>query len=273
MHIDRESEEGTGTLVEYKGTYSQYLAAREARRGAQPRSWPTPDARDRPAQGAGRRDARPDGQAGPGRQEPRRRRAHGSRPRGSRARRSGARSRCASPSRRTAGRTVLTATELWKSFGALDVFADVSFDVGRGERLLVMGLNGAGKTTLLKVLADAAQPRPRRGRARAPTSRSGYYAQEHEGIVAGPHAARAHARGVARRRRRAAQPARDVRAQRREGVPGRRHALGRREDQARARAARRRASQPAAARRADQQPRPRRRAPPPARRSPRGRAR
>ena len=61
----------------------------------------------------------------------------------------------------TAGRTVLTATELWKSFGALDVFADVSFDVGRGERLLVMGLNGAGKTTLLKVLAGAARPRPR----------------------------------------------------------------------------------------------------------------
>ena len=68
----------------------------------------------------------------------------------------------------SAGRTVLTATELWKSFGALDVFSDVSFDVGRGERLLVMGLNGAGKTTLLKVLADAAQPRPRRGRARDP---------------------------------------------------------------------------------------------------------
>ena len=29
VHIDREAEEGTGTLVEYKGTYSQYLAARE----------------------------------------------------------------------------------------------------------------------------------------------------------------------------------------------------------------------------------------------------
>ena len=29
VHIDRESEEGTGTLVEYKGTYSQYLTARE----------------------------------------------------------------------------------------------------------------------------------------------------------------------------------------------------------------------------------------------------
>ena len=33
------------------------------------------------------------------------------------------------------------------------MFTDVSFDVGRGERLLIMGLNGAGKTSLLRILA------------------------------------------------------------------------------------------------------------------------
>jgi ABC-type multidrug transport system ATPase subunit len=33
------------------------------------------------------------------------------------------------------------------------VFEDVSFDLGRGERLLVLGLNGAGKTSLLRILA------------------------------------------------------------------------------------------------------------------------
>jgi ATPase subunit of ABC transporter with duplicated ATPase domains len=82
------------------------------------------------------------------------------------------------------GRTVLTAAELWKSFGALDVFADVTFDVGRGERLLVMGLNGAGKTTLLKILAD--QLAPDLGDVTLGRSVSlGYYAQEHEGIVSG----------------------------------------------------------------------------------------
>jgi ATPase subunit of ABC transporter with duplicated ATPase domains len=79
---------------------------------------------------------------------------------------------------------VLTAQELYKSFGALDVFADVNFDVGRGERLLVMGFNGAGKTTLLRVLADVLSPDL--GEVELGTNVSiGYYAQEHEGIVAG----------------------------------------------------------------------------------------
>ena len=88
------------------------------------------------------------------------------------------------PAPPTAGRTVLTATELWKSFGPLDVFADVSFDVGRGERLLVMGLNGAGKTTLLKVLAG--QLAPDLGTVELGLHVAvGYYAQEHEGIDEG----------------------------------------------------------------------------------------
>jgi len=79
------------------------------------------------------------------------------------------------------GRVVLNADELTKGYGGPPVFQDVSFDLGRGERLLVMGLNGAGKTSLLKILAGVTD-------ADAGTFelghgvRLGYYAQEHEGI-------------------------------------------------------------------------------------------
>jgi ATPase subunit of ABC transporter with duplicated ATPase domains len=80
------------------------------------------------------------------------------------------------------GRTVLVAEGLTKSYGGGEpVFRDVSFDLGRGERLLVMGLNGAGKTSLLKILMDQTPPDTgtfRWGHGVAP----GYYAQEHEGL-------------------------------------------------------------------------------------------
>ncbi|MSY21968.1 MAG: ATP-binding cassette domain-containing protein [Actinobacteria bacterium] len=81
-------------------------------------------------------------------------------------------------------RQVIEAKDLTKSFGAVTVFSDVSFDAGRGERLMIMGLNGAGKTTLLKLLADQAVSDSGRVRIGGRTS-MGYYAQEHEGIEDG----------------------------------------------------------------------------------------
>ena len=82
------------------------------------------------------------------------------------------------------GRMVLEAEGLTKGYGGPPVFSDVSFDLGRGERLMVMGLNGAGKTSLLRVLAG--ETTPDGGDARTGLNVSmGYYAQEHEGIVAG----------------------------------------------------------------------------------------
>jgi ATPase subunit of ABC transporter with duplicated ATPase domains len=82
------------------------------------------------------------------------------------------------------GRLVLHCNGLAKGYGGPLVFRDVSFEVERQERLLVMGLNGAGKTSLLRILAGESE-------ANAGTSRLGhgvslgYYAQEHEGIHAG----------------------------------------------------------------------------------------
>jgi ATPase subunit of ABC transporter with duplicated ATPase domains len=83
------------------------------------------------------------------------------------------------------GRTSLTVAGLTKSYGGGPaVFDDLTFDVGRGERLLVLGLNGAGKTSLLRILASTSTAD--RGSVTFGHQVSvGYYAQEHEGISAG----------------------------------------------------------------------------------------
>jgi len=83
------------------------------------------------------------------------------------------------------GRFPLDAVDLSRSYGGPPVFKHVSFDLQRGERLLVLGLNGAGKTSLLRILAgiDA----PDEGEVRlGHGAQLGYYAQEHEGL--GPEA-------------------------------------------------------------------------------------
>jgi len=77
------------------------------------------------------------------------------------------------------GKVPLTATELSKSYGSLEVFTDVELAVDRGARVVVLGLNGAGKTTLLRILAGLDPPDT--GVVNAGHGlRIGYYAQEHE---------------------------------------------------------------------------------------------
>jgi ATPase subunit of ABC transporter with duplicated ATPase domains len=183
VHLDREGEDATGEVFQYKGTYSQYLAARQA-----------------DEERLGRIAARQDAELG-------RLRTQADSMRGQSARRARVakqldqradRLRSAkveAPTKRRSmavklpdppacARTLLTATELWKAYGDLDVFSDVSFDLGRGERLLIMGLNGAGKTTLLKILAG--ETTPDLGQVQLGDRVSlGYYAQEHEGIHEG----------------------------------------------------------------------------------------
>src|SRR5512132_2810786 len=48
--------------------------------------------------------------------------------------------------------SLITANSLSKSFGAEDLFANVSFSVAKGARLALVGPNGIGKTTLLRIL-------------------------------------------------------------------------------------------------------------------------
>ena len=183
VHLDREEEEAIGEIVEYKGTYSQYLTARQrdeerqTKVAAQQRKEiqrlstladgmrGQTAKRARVAKNLDNRVARLERQKVDG---PAARRSLDLR----------------FPPPPPSGRTVLTATGLWKSYGSLDVFSDISFDVGRGERLLIMGLNGAGKTTLLKVLAEQLDPDLGTVEPGLHVS-AGYYAQEHEGIVAG----------------------------------------------------------------------------------------
>ncbi|PVG82963.1 ABC transporter [Nocardioides gansuensis] len=77
------------------------------------------------------------------------------------------------------GKTPLTARELSKTYGSLEVFTDVDLAIDKGSRVVILGLNGAGKTTMLRILAGIDQPDtgmvvPGHG------LKLGYYAQEHE---------------------------------------------------------------------------------------------
>jgi ATP-binding cassette subfamily F protein 3 len=73
--------------------------------------------------------------------------------------------------------TILTATNLARSFGPDEIFRDVSFQINDREHVALVGVNGAGKSTLLRIAAglDA----PSRGElAIASGARVAYLAQE-----------------------------------------------------------------------------------------------
>ena len=76
------------------------------------------------------------------------------------------------------GNDVLTVEGLSKSFGNLQLFSDLNFEIKRGERVAIIGNNGTGKTTILKIInevlaADA-------GKITLGSKVSiGYYDQEH----------------------------------------------------------------------------------------------
>jgi ATPase subunit of ABC transporter with duplicated ATPase domains len=87
--------------------------------------------------------------------------------------------RIAFPKPAPCGRTPLTAAELSKSYGSLEVFTDVDLAIDKGSRVVILGLNGAGKTTLLRILGGIDEPDT--GRVEPGHGlKLGYYAQEHE---------------------------------------------------------------------------------------------
>jgi ATPase subunit of ABC transporter with duplicated ATPase domains len=177
LHLD------DGELIEYKGTYSQYITAREADEERRAKLATRQSAEitrlsrladsmrgqtEKRAKTAKALDTRvaklvEHQVTGPKREQ---------------------RVRVRFPDPPRPGRVVLEADGLTKGYGGPTVFDDVTFSVERGERLLVMGLNGAGKTSLMRILA---------GQTHADSgawwlghgASAGYYAQEHEGISAG----------------------------------------------------------------------------------------
>jgi len=73
--------------------------------------------------------------------------------------------------------SLIAATALSKSFGAEDIFRDVSFSVAKGARLALVGPNGIGKTTLLRILVGLEEPSAGKV-TRAKSLRMGYLPQE-----------------------------------------------------------------------------------------------
>ena len=55
-------------------------------------------------------------------------------------------------------RKLLAATEVGKALGGRQLFEGLSFALGPGVRLGLLGANGSGKTTLLKILAGTLEP-------------------------------------------------------------------------------------------------------------------
>jgi ATPase subunit of ABC transporter with duplicated ATPase domains len=179
LHLDRPTETATGHIVEYKGTYSQYVAARaEDERRLTKQAAAQEKEIARMQRFVDRFGAKATKAAQAHSIEKRIARLEAdkvSAPKSTKA------ITVRFPDPPACGQTVIVAEHLCKGYGGPPVFEDVSFDLGRGERLLVLGLNGAGKTSLLRILAGesvADLGHFEFGHQVMP----GYYAQEHDNL-------------------------------------------------------------------------------------------
>ena len=179
LHLDRVAEDATGHIVEYRGTYSQYQRARaeDEERLAKKAALQAKEI-DRLQTVVDRFGAKATKAAMAHSIEKRIDRLQGEKVNAPNATR---RIQVKFPDPPPCGTTVITAEHLCKGYGGPPVFEDVSFDLGRGERLLVLGLNGAGKTSLLRILAG--ETNADLGQfAFGHQVQCGYYAQEHDNL-------------------------------------------------------------------------------------------
>ena len=179
LHLDRVAEDATGHIVEYRGTYSQY---RKARADDEVRLVKKAALQAKEIQRlqtvVDRFGAKATKAAMAHSIEKRIDRLEGEKVVAPTSQRS---IRVRFPDPPPCGQTVLFADHLCKGYGGPLVFEDVSFDLGRGERLLVLGLNGAGKTSLLRILAG--ETTADLGDFRfGHQVHAGYYAQEHDNL-------------------------------------------------------------------------------------------
>jgi ATPase subunit of ABC transporter with duplicated ATPase domains len=179
LHLDRPTESATGHIVEYRGTYSQYLSARaEDERRLIKQAAEQEREIARMQKFVDRFGAKATKAA----------QAHSIEKRIARlaadkvdAPRATKQITVRFPDPPPCGETVIKASGLCKGYGGPPVFEDVGFDLGRGERLLVLGLNGAGKTSLLRILA--AETNADLGFFEFGYQvTAGYYAQEHDNL-------------------------------------------------------------------------------------------
>ncbi|MFM8562697.1 MAG: ABC-F family ATP-binding cassette domain-containing protein [Acidimicrobiia bacterium] len=179
LHLDRVAEDATGRIVEYRGTYSQYQRARadDEERLAKKAALQAKEI-NRLQTVVDRFGAKATKAAMAHSIEKRIDRLQSEKvvaPNASRQ------IQVRFPDPPPCGTTVITAEHLCKGYGGPPVFEDVSFDLGRGERLLVLGLNGAGKTSLLRILAGETVA-DLGTFAFGHQVQCGYYAQEHDNL-------------------------------------------------------------------------------------------
>ena len=180
IHLDRPEEEAVGEVIEYRGTYSQYKVSRAAdeERRAKTALLQSKEI-DRLQTLVDRFGAKASKASMAHSLEKRIGRIESSRVTVNNRDR---KYRVKFPEPPPCGTTVITGKSLTKSYGGPPVFENVGFDLGRGERLLVLGLNGAGKTSLLRILAGESKPDSGNFEFGYQVC-AGYYAQEHDNLV------------------------------------------------------------------------------------------